>query len=280
MQRTALRRVAAVAAVTTTVRPDGRRDRGPGRGRPERQAGQARRRPAARPQRLPRQPRAADRLQRPHPDRARPPGATSTVDAGGAEYLATQLAQLAAAQQKKQHHHRRRRRPDRRVPAALRRVPRRADHRGARAWPGLDYASVGNHEFDEGAAELLRIQNGGCHPVDGCADGTAVPRAPTSSTCPPTPSSPRPASRCWPPYAIHKVQGVKVGFIGMTLEGTPQHRQPAGRRRPRASPTRPRPPTATPRELQAQGVEAIVVLLHEGGAQTGPTAWTSTAASA
>src|SRR3712207_6931344 len=26
--------------------------------------------------------------------------------------------------------------------------------------------------FDEGSAELLRIQDGGCHPVDGCADGT------------------------------------------------------------------------------------------------------------
>ena len=35
---------------------------------------------------------------------------------------------------------------------------------------GLDLASVGNHEFDEGADELLRIQNGGCHPQDGCAD--------------------------------------------------------------------------------------------------------------
>jgi 5'-nucleotidase len=33
---------------------------------------------------------------------------------------------------------------------------------------GLDVSSVGNHEFDEGTAELLRMQNGGCHPVDGC----------------------------------------------------------------------------------------------------------------
>ena len=31
--------------------------------------------------------------------------------------------------------------------------------------------SVGNHEFDEGVTELLRLQNGGCHPVDGCQDG-------------------------------------------------------------------------------------------------------------
>src|SRR4051812_29535884 len=35
---------------------------------------------------------------------------------------------------------------------------------------GLDYATVGNHEFDEGPDELLRIQNGGCHPEDGCSD--------------------------------------------------------------------------------------------------------------
>ena len=36
----------------------------------------------------------------------------------------------------------------------------------------VDFASVGNHEFDKGSAELLRIQNGGCHP------STAAPRRP------------------------------------------------------------------------------------------------------
>src|SRR6188472_4484926 len=36
---------------------------------------------------------------------------------------------------------------------------------------GVDISSVGNHEFDEGSAELLRMQDGGCHPVDGCQDG-------------------------------------------------------------------------------------------------------------
>src|SRR5687768_16483686 len=35
----------------------------------------------------------------------------------------------------------------------------------------LDYNGVGNHEFDEGVDELLRMQRGGCHPVDGCQDG-------------------------------------------------------------------------------------------------------------
>src|SRR5215213_5516636 len=43
---------------------------------------------------------------------------------------------------------------------------------------GIDVAGVGNHEFDEGVDELLRMQYGdqlggdGCHPVDGCQDGT------------------------------------------------------------------------------------------------------------
>ena len=36
---------------------------------------------------------------------------------------------------------------------------------------GLDVSGVGNHEFDEGVGELLRMQSGGCHPVDGCQDG-------------------------------------------------------------------------------------------------------------
>ena len=36
---------------------------------------------------------------------------------------------------------------------------------------GVDLNAVGNHEFDEGPDELLRMQNGGCHPVDGCQAG-------------------------------------------------------------------------------------------------------------
>ena len=32
----------------------------------------------------------------------------------------------------------------------------------------LAVSAVGNHEFDRGAAELLRLQKGGCHPQDGC----------------------------------------------------------------------------------------------------------------
>jgi hypothetical protein len=58
-----------------------------------------------------------------------------------------------------------------------------------------DFGSVGNHEFDEGSAELLRMQDGGCHPTDGCqaapyalANGGTTSTYPvrTSSTCPRT----------------------------------------------------------------------------------------------
>lgn len=130
---------------------------------------------------------------------------------------------------------------------------------------GLDYASVGNHEFDEGAAELLRIQNGGCHPVDGCADGTPYRGAGfkylSANAFKTATGKPLMA-----PYAIHKVQGVKVGFIGMTLEGTPQivsQQGVAGLTFADEAETANR----YARELRRKGVETIVVLLHEGGAQ-------------
>ena len=56
---------------------------------------------------------------------------------------------------------------------------------------GLDFNAVGNHEFDEGKDELLRMQNGGCHPptptpVKGQASAPpSLLKAPSSSSCPP-----------------------------------------------------------------------------------------------
>ena len=51
---------------------------------------------------------------------------------------------------------------------------------------GLDVSSVGNHEFDEGTTELLRMQYGGCNPVDGCYFPEPSTTAPTSSGSRPT----------------------------------------------------------------------------------------------
>jgi 5'-nucleotidase len=197
-------------------------------------------------------------------------GTAQTVDAGGSAYLATQLAQLAEQQQE-----------DNTITVAA------GDLIGASpllsaafhdepaieslGLAGLDYASVGNHEFDEGAAELLRIQDGGCHPVDGCADGTPYEGADfrylSANAFVTATGEPLLA-----PYAIHEVDGVEIGFIGMTLEGTEQIVSQAG---VAGLDFGDEVETANEyaAELQEQGVEAIVVLLHQGGSQTGPDAW-------
>ncbi|MET8257714.1 bifunctional metallophosphatase/5'-nucleotidase [Micromonospora sp. NPDC005205] len=196
-----------------------------------------------------------------------PSGSSGTIagqTAGGVEFLATHLAELRAAAKKKNT-----------ITVAA------GDLIGASpllsaafhdeptiealSMAGLDYASVGNHEFDEGAAELLRIQNGGCHPVDGCIDGTPYRGAGfqylSANAFKTATGKPLMA-----PYAIHKVQGVKVGFIGMTLEGTPQivsQQGVAGLSFADEADTANR----YARELRRKGVQAIVVLLHEGGTQ-------------
>jgi 5'-nucleotidase len=134
---------------------------------------------------------------------------------------------------------------------------------------GLDYASVGNHEFDEGSEELLRIQHGGCHD-DGCADPDRPFEGADFQYLSANAFSEEGGvdDTLLPPYAIHKVQGVEVGFIGMTLEGTPGIVTPSG---VEGLDFADEAETANryAAELQAQGVEAIVVLMHEGGSQSG-----------
>src|SRR3712207_42732 len=90
----------------------------------------------------------------------------------------------------------------------------------------LDYNGVGNHEFDEGVDELLRMQFGGCHPVDGCQDGDPFTGA-TFQMLAANVAYKDSGETILPPYAIHHFNGVKVGIIGMTLEGTPSIVTPA-----------------------------------------------------
>jgi 5'-nucleotidase len=198
------------------------------------------------------------------------PGTAPTVAAGGSEYLATQLARLAEQQKK---HNTITVAAGDLIGASPLLSAAFHDEPSIEALNlmGLDYASVGNHEFDEGPAELLRIQNGGCHPVDGCADGTPYEGADfqyLSANAFVTESG----EPLLAPYAIDIVQGVKVGFIGMTLEGTPNIVTAAGT----AGLTFADEAATANKyaaELQAQGVETIVVLLHEGGQQNGSDAW-------
>jgi 5'-nucleotidase len=139
---------------------------------------------------------------------------------------------------------------------------------------GLDLNGVGNHEFDEGTDELERIAYGGCHPVDGCydrdGDGTKDryrgARFRFLSANVVRESTGRPL---FAPYAIRKLGGVKVGFIGMTLEGTPDIVAAAGIQ---GFKFLDEADTANryAAELRRRGVNAIVILLHQGGAQATP----------
>jgi 5'-nucleotidase len=140
---------------------------------------------------------------------------------------------------------------------------------------GMDVSGVGNHEFDEGVDELLRMQYGnqnggdGCHPVDGCQDGTPfggslfqylaanVFYAGTDDTI-------------LPPYEIREVDNAKIAFIGLTFEGTPTVVTPSA-----VEGLEFRPEVATVNALvdqlrREQGVNAFIVLLHQGGAQRPP----------
>ena len=131
----------------------------------------------------------------------------------------------------------------------------------------LAISSVGNHEFDKGTEELLRIQRGGCHPVDGCKGAAAFPGAAyeylAANVIRKTASGSEPL---FPPTAVRTIDGVKIGFIGEVLANTPTLVQPSGIRDltflDEAS-------TANKyvAELESQGVRAIVLLIHQGGVQ-------------
>src|SRR6201985_2474080 len=132
---------------------------------------------------------------------------------------------------------------------------------------GLALSAVGNHEFDEGEAELMRMQNGGCHPVDGCRGphpltGAKFHYLAASTVVKST------GKTLLPPYEIREFEGVPVAFIGLTLKGTENIVSPVGiadlEFKDEADTV-----NALITELKAKGVEALVVLLHQGGYPSG-----------
>lgn len=127
------------------------------------------------------------------------------------------------------------------------------------------------------------MQKGGCHPVDGCQDGTPFEGArfvflsanvllDPRRVDPPwlarsgwTSPDNRPAP-LFPPYVVKEIGGVKLGFIGLTLEAAPQIIAPAGVKGLTFAPEASTANTIA-RTLRSQGVRAIVVLIHQGGQQ-------------
>ncbi|MFF9016514.1 bifunctional metallophosphatase/5'-nucleotidase [Streptomyces sp. NPDC014870] len=128
----------------------------------------------------------------------------------------------------------------------------------------LDVSSVGNHEFDEGARELARMQNGGCHPTAGCFEegkrfkGAKFPYLAANVTDEKT------GRPILDPYFIWERNGVKVGFIGVTLEGTADIVSAEGIKGLKFGDEIEAINKYT-KVLERKGVKSIVALLHEGG---------------
>jgi 5'-nucleotidase len=86
---------------------------------------------------------------------------------------------------------------------------------------GFDFSNVGNHEFDEGWEELLRMQYGGCYSTDECFLG--VPEFPGADFeyMAGNVIQLENGQTLFPAYGVREFDGVKVGFIGISLESTP-----------------------------------------------------------
>ncbi|MFE2879086.1 bifunctional metallophosphatase/5'-nucleotidase [Streptomyces roseus] len=128
----------------------------------------------------------------------------------------------------------------------------------------LDVSSVGNHEFDEGKAELRRMAYGGCHPVDGCFEpgkeytGAEFKYLAANVT---DEKTKRPMLN---PTFIWQKGDVKIGFIGVTLEGTPDVVTAEGVKGLKFG-DEVETINKYAAELNKQGVKSIVALIHEGG---------------
>ena len=145
-----------------------------------------------------------------------------------------------------------------------------------------DFGSVGNHEFDEGSAELLRMQNGGCHPTDGCqAAPYALANGSTTNVYPgadfqylsanvvttATGATLFPATGIKQFTADDGKRKFKVGFIGEVLQSTPTIVTPTGV----AGLTFQDEADAANRAVAAladKGVKIPVLVIHQGGFQT------------
>ena len=148
---------------------------------------------------------------------------------------------------------------------------------------GLELSAVGNHDLDEGWWELYRMVKGGCHPVDGCQDGTPYDGAKFSHLSANIVLDPKKADPArikaagikgtqprplFAPFTIKEFGGARVGFIGLTLQRAPSIITPPSTQGLVFSPE-PEAANEAAKQLRRLGVDAIVVLMHEGGVQRG-----------
>ena len=131
----------------------------------------------------------------------------------------------------------------------------------------LSVTSVGNHEFDRGWQELMRMQKGGCHPTDGCEPGRRFTGATFQFLAANVKrKTNRGEEPLFPATAIRTFAGVKVGFVGETLRDTPKMLSAAAQN-DLAFLDEADVANRAAAALGRQGVHTIVLLIHEGGRQ-------------
>ncbi|VEB70482.1 Endonuclease YhcR precursor [Providencia rustigianii] len=130
---------------------------------------------------------------------------------------------------------------------------------------GLETSAVGNHEFDKGKTELLRKQNGGCHPTAGCVGKESFSGADFNYLAANVIVE-ETGETLFPPYYVKQFDGVPIAFIGLTLEGTPAIVTPSGTAG-LAFKNEAETINQQVKLLKAQGIHSIGVLIHEGATQ-------------
>ena len=136
----------------------------------------------------------------------------------------------------------------------------------------IDFNAVGNHEFDRGWRELLRLQYGGCEqhtarqpcqisqPFAGAQFGFLAANTVQKD-----------GSTLLPATGLKRFTQdgatVTMGFIGLTLKATPTMVTPAGVAGLRFEDEAATANALVP-QLKVQGADVIVVVIHEGGRTT------------
>lgn len=136
---------------------------------------------------------------------------------------------------------------------------------------GLLLSSLGNHELDAGKAELLRQINGGCEsprPQKACKfhsnfTGGGFPYIAANLIDTDT------GKPLFPAYRIEESHGVKIAFVGAVLRDVAMIVSANGMRGLKAIDEAEAINRVIP-ELKAQGVNAIVAMVHQGGSTPEP----------
>jgi 5'-nucleotidase len=130
---------------------------------------------------------------------------------------------------------------------------------------GLDVSSVGNHEFDRGWQELVRLDEGGCHPEEGCKPDEEYAGAPFPYLAANVLTEDD--DTLFPGYQVETFDDVPVGIIGLVLSDAPSVISPEAIEGLSFA-DEAEVINGVVEKLQKEGVETFVVLIHEGGRPT------------